>query len=271
MSLSAAETSAASLPEIEETNEVFIETDDMETLPDHGKEIPVKAEAEDNTETDADAETPAAEPEAEKTEEDKSEAELTQEQQEALTFRQLNETFARDPAAYLRHMASMMTPEQRAAAGYREPEVEKPKRLWSAEEDTTPAEKFMGENAVYLQDLPRFAQGMTNAVTTHERYIVEQGATIAALMAQVEALSDAVGFKLPTAKLTIDPKEREAYKTEAKAAAAKLRMVTVSKETATPKTPRNSAGGGAETTTLEAKAGESFMQTFRRVKAMSSQ
>ena len=112
---------------------------------------------------------------------------------------------------------------------------------------------------------------MTRAVGTHEQVLIQHDNTIAALTAQVGALSTALGMALPKANLQgIDPKAREAYAAELKATGAKVRAARHGAETTVPKTPRNGAPAGADPAAdLAPRANESFTQLFRRVAAAS--
>jgi hypothetical protein len=259
---------AAALPPIEETEEVWAEDDHTETLP-TDPDVPSESE-EPTTEsaaTDADvAVAPAAEETA---------PEPTEEQTKAKAFDDLSASFSRDAVGYMRAMHALLTPEQKAALGLREaaPEPPMPEMRgegW-ADENLTPPEKFVKANVAYIQDLPRFAQGVTRAVGTHEQVLIQHDNTIAALTAQVDALSTALGMALPKAKLQgIDSKAREAYTAELKATAAKVRAARQGAETAVPKTPRNGApAGGDPAADLAPRSNESFTQLFRRVAAAS--
>ena len=175
--------------------------------------------------------------------------------------------------ARLTSLSALLTPEQKTALGLREatPEPSLPEMRgegW-ADENLTPPEKFVKANVAYIQDLPRFAQGVTRAVGTHEQVLIQHDNTIAALSAQVGALSTALGMALPKANLQgIDPKAREVYAAELKATAARARATRLGAETAVPKTPRNGApGGGGPGADLSPRANESFTQLFRRVAA----
>jgi hypothetical protein len=256
---STAETAAAALPAIEETEEVWSEPDDMDTLSTDDSAPAEKAD--DKEETPAAPVEPAVTAEADKTEEDaeKPAAELTEEQQKAKALDDLSAAFARDPSGYLKYMASLMTPEQRAAAGMSDPVAAKPEALWPDEDDTTPAEVFVKKNAHLIQDLPRFSHGVTNAISTHERVIIEQQARLDRYEAQIEALSDAVGLKLPATTVS----DAKAYKEQAKQAAAKLRMVTTADTTPTPKTPKNGSGGSSGDNDVAPPVGASFQQMYR--------
>ena len=258
---------AAALPPIEETEEVWAEDDNTETLaadspmesPDPAVEIPTEETAEPE-EAAKPAEEAAPEP--------------TEEQKKAKAFDDLAASFSRDTVGYMRAMHAMLTPDQKSALGLRDPTPELPATRtepgWE-DENLTPPEKFVKTNAAYIHDLPRFAQGVTQAVGTHEQVLVQHDNTIAALTAQVEALSTALGMALPKANLQgIDPKAREAYTAELKATAAKARSVRLGAETAVPKTPRNGAPAWSDPTAdLSPRANESFTQLFRRVAAAS--
>ena len=268
MALSIAENAAAGLPEIEETNEVWAEADEMETMPDHGKEPEPKLEA--APEPDADEETvpPVAEAEAE-AEAEPPAAELTEEQRKAAAFDRLSESATRNPVGLLRDLMVNLTPEQRAELGIAQAPAPQEAALWPDEEDTTAAERYIKTKAGLINDLPRWSQGVQNAVSVHERALVDHDASLAAMNAKLDAVALAMGLDLPAPKSMADAKARADYAAETKAAATRLKLVTTSKETATPKTPRNGSGGGADAPDLTPKANESFQQLFRRVAAAS--
>lgn len=259
---------AADLPPIEETEEVWNNEDEVATLPDHGEEIAAEVRAE---EPDAD---PDAEPEASAEDASGERAERTPEQQKAQAFDELNAAFARDPIGYMRYMASLLTPEQRVAAGLQEQQAQDPglpdleSEDW-ADRNLTEPEKFVKTNLAYIQDLPRFAQGVTRAMGTHEQALVQHDNSLAILAAQVGALLDAVGLDLPRPSLPqgIDRRAREAYAAQVKTAAEKVKAAQRSAATATPRTLRNGAAGGSDAGSVAAKGGESFTQLFRRVAA----
>ncbi len=259
---------AAALPPIEETEEVWTEDDSTETLA-----------------ADANASAQSSEPVPETIEPEPEEAvasaveeaapEPTEEQKKAKAFDDLAASFTRDTVGYMRAMHALLTPEQKATLGVREPapETTLPNvrgEGW-ADENLTPPEQFIKANVAYIQDLPRFAQGVTRAVGSHEQVLIQHDNTIAALTAQVSALSTALGMALPKANLQgIDPKAREAYSAELKATAAKVRAARNGAETAVPKTPRNGAPAGADPSAdLSPRSNESFTQLFRRVAAAS--
>ena len=132
------------------------------------------------------------------------------------------------------------------------------------DDNLTPPEKFVKDNAAFIQDLPRFARGMTNTVTTHERVIVEQQARLDRQDALIEALAAAVDLKIPAAS-----SDAKAFRAAAQADAVRLKLVRTSAETRTPTTPRNQSGGGSESADITPKTGESFSSLFRRVSAQS--
>ena len=146
---------AAALPPIEETEEVWAEDDSTETLP---AEPNAPAESSDpaaeSVETDVEE---TAEPVAEE-----AAPEPTEEQKKAKAFDDLAASFTRDTVGYMQAMHALLTPEQKAALGLREPASD-PSALtmrgegW-ADENLTPPEKFVKANVAYIQDLPRFAQ-----------------------------------------------------------------------------------------------------------------
>lgn len=259
---------AAALPPIEETEEIWADDDSMETL---AADSNAPAERSDpmaeSAESDAEE---AVEPVAEATA-----PEPTEEQKKAKAFDDLAASFTRDTVGYMRAMHALLTPEQKAALGLRDAEPEPPAPTLSgeewADENLTPPERFVKANVAYIQDLPRFAQGVTRAVGTHEQVLIQHDNTIAALTAQIGALSTALGMALPQANLQgIDPKAREAYAAEVKATASRVRAARQSAETTVPKTPRNGApAGGDPATDLAPRANESFTQLFRRVAAAS--
>jgi len=258
---------AGALPPIEETEEIWAEDDSTEILPaDPNAPAEISDPAAESAETEAEE---PAEPIVEETP-----PEPTEEQKKAKAFDDLAASFTRDTVGYMRAMHTLLTPEQKAALGLREPAPEPALNLagegW-ADENLTPPEKFVKANIAFIQDLPRFAQGVTRAVGTHEQVLVQHDNTIAALTAQVGALSTALGMALPKANLQgIDPKAREAYAAELKATAAKVRAARQGAETAVPKTPRNGApAASAPPADLAPRANESFTQLFRRVAAAS--
>lgn len=259
---------AAALPPIDETEEIWTEDDNTETLPSDPNAAPESSDpAAESAETDSDETTdPAVEETA---------PEPTEEQKKAKAFDDLAASFTRDTVGYMRAMHALLTPEQKAALGLQEasPEPSMPETRgegW-ADENLTPPEKFVKANVAYIQDLPRFAQGVTRAVGTHEQVLIQHDNTIAALTAQVGALSTALGMALPKANLQgIDPKARESYAAELKTTAAKVRAARHGAETAVPKTPRNGGpSGGGSGGDLSPRANESFTQLFRRVAAAS--
>ena len=257
---------AAALPPIDETEEVWTEDDTTETLPsDPNASAESSDPAAESAETDPD-ETAAPAPE-------ETASEPTEEQQKAKAFDALAASFSRDAVGYMQAMHALLTPEQKAALGLREaaptPDLPDLREEGWADGNLTPPEKFVKANVAYIQDLPRFAQGVTRAVGTHEQVLIQHDNTIAALSAQVGALSTALGMALPKANLQgIDPKAREVYAAELKASAAKVRAARHGAETAIPKTPRNGAPGGGEPgADLSPRANESFTQLFRRVAA----
>lgn len=257
---------AAALPSIEETEEVWAEDDNTETLVADPNAVPESSESEAESAPDTDE---AAVSEAEETA-----PEPTEEQKKAKAFDDLAASFSRDTVGYMRSMHALLTPDQKAALGLQEPAQESPQTPngvgWE-DENLTPPELFVKANAAYIHDLPRFAQGVTQAVGTHEQVLIQHDNTIAALTAQVSALSTALGMALPKANLQgIDPKAREAYTAELKASAAKVRAARHGAETAVPKTPRNGAPAGIDSRAdLAPRANESFTQLFRRVAAAS--
>lgn len=269
MALSIAENAAAGLPPIEETEEVWNEQDDMETMGAPGTEKPPKEE-----EPEEPVETPEPDPDLPPDEEEEpEEPELTEDQKKVLAFDNLTESLSRNPVALMQELMQGLSAEQRAALGIQqspqapqEPALNLRGEGWQDENLTVP-EKFVKSTAHLIQDLPRWSQGVQNAVTSHERIIVEQGATIAALTAQVAALATAAGLKLSAMELTLDPNKQAAYSKTVMAEAQKLKMVRTAAATVTPKTPKNGGGGGGESSVLEAKAGESFLQLSRRVAA----
>ncbi len=258
---------AAALPPIEETEEVWTEDDSTETLAaDSPTESPNVSEERASVEE--------GEPDEAATAAEETVLEPTEEQQKAKAFDDLAASFSRDTVGYMRTMHAMLTPEQKAALGLHDPTPELPETRTGAgwaDENLTPPEKFVKDNAAYIHDLPRFAQGVTQAVGTHEQVLIQHDNTIAALTAQVEALSTALGMALPKANLRgIDPKAREAYTAELKATAVKARAARHGAETAVPKTPRNGAPAGRDPAAdLSPRANESFTQLFRRVAAAS--
>ena len=257
---------AAALPPIDETEEVWAEDDNTETLAADPNASPESVEAE--------AESAPDPPEVAAPEEEETAPEPTEEQKKAKAFDDLSASFSRDTVGYMRAMHSLLTPEQKAALGVRETMAESPPPQNAAgweDENLTPPELFVKANAAYIHDLPRFAQGVTKAVGTHEQVLIQHDNTLAALTAQVGALSTALGMALPQANLQgIDPKAREAYTAELKATAAKVRAARLGAETAVPKTPRNGAPAGNESgADLTPRANESFTQLFRRVAASS--
>jgi hypothetical protein len=264
---------AAALPAIEETEEVWTEDDATETLPADSNVSVEDPEAEEDaaapgTETAADREAAAKE------RADEATPEPTEEQQKAKAFDDLSASFSRDAVGYMRAMHTLLTPEQKAALDLREPAPPAPPTPngegW-ADEELTPPEKFVKANAAYIHDLPRFAQGVSRAVGTHEQVLIQHDNTIAALTAQVDALSAALGMALPKANLQgLDPGARQAYTAELKATAAKVRAARQGAETAVPKTPRNGGPAGADPSAdLAPRGNESFTQLFRRVAAAS--
>lgn len=268
---------AAALPPIEETDEVWAEDDSTETLNPDPK-APVETPA--TADLDEDAETPVEKQEEPSAEAEKpaetTEAEPTEDQKKAKAFDDLTASFSRDAVGYMRAMHAMLTPEQKAALGVADqPAQETAAPVMTgegwADENLTPPEKFVKANIAYIHDLPRFAQGVTRAVGTHEQVLIQHDNTIAALTAQVDALSTALGMALPKANLQgLDPKARAAYTAETKAAAAKVAAAKAASETQVPKTPKNGSGGGSSPAAdLTPRANESFTQLFRRVAAAS--
>jgi hypothetical protein len=266
MANTAGQQAAALMPAIEEIEEVFLE-DDTETL---GDETPAaKATEEVTAEAEAEAE---ATTEEETAEEEEADPELTPEQQKAKAFDDLNAAFARDPVAFMRDMAARtMTPEQMAAAGFSvqtaAPATETSGEGW-ADEDLTAPEKFVKQNAHFIKDLPRFAQGVVQEAQTHRQALIEQSGQIVAMQAQIEALSELAGITLPKITSTTDVKALADYRAAVKAESAKMVAKQKASATRTPSTPRNGAGGGSDNApVLAAKEGESFQQIFRRAAA----
>lgn len=252
---------AAALPPIDETEEVWTDDDNTETLPPDPDTVPAEPLDEVSEETPE----PAFE---------QAPSEPTEEQKKAKAFDDLSASFSRDAVGYMRAMHALLTPEQRAALGLAEPEPEAGLDMqdvgW-ADENLTPPEKFVKANLAYIHDLPRFAQDVTHAVGTHEQVLIQHDNTLAAIAAQVSALSTALGMTLPKANLQgLDPKARAAYAAELKTTAARVRAVRHGAETAIPRTPRNGAPAGIDPSAdLAPRANESFTQLFRRVAAAS--
>lgn len=262
MALSIAENAAAALPPIEETEEVWTEQDDMETMGAPGTEKPPKEE-----ETEEPVETPEPDPDLPPDEEEEAEEpELTEDQKKVLAFDNLTESLSRNPVALMQELMQGLSAEQRAALGVQQTPQEPALNLtgegWQDENLTAP-EKFVKSTAHLIQDLPRWSQGVQNAVTSHERIIVAHGALVAALTAQVAALAAVQGMNLPEAKLSPDPKEQAAYKKTVMAEAQKLKMVRTAATTVTPKTPKNGGGNSAGDSESAPPKGASFQQMFR--------
>lgn len=258
---------AALLPPIEESEGEFYSEDQIEEM---------DAETEPQ-EPVAEAETPAVE---EPTPEEETPAEETVEpnaeavalQQDAQAFRNLSKAMVDNPVGYVQYMLNQMTQAQRDSIGVTAPAPPKdPTADWGDFTDALPHEKFvkehaqdivtLKESAPLLKDLPRWAgevgqtqAGLVQAAMSHEN-------EIATLRATVEALSQAVGMKLPDAKTATDPK---AFAAAVKKEAARIATTAKAEKTITPKSIRQGAGdGGAEPIEVD---GKDFMQIFRQVK-----
>lgn len=243
-----AERAAAELPPI-------IENDDPNDLIDLGEETilppigaPVETPEPEGETTDDAAPTEFPATEGEKAEAEK-EAAPDPVAEAAKNWNELSQAFTADPVGYVASVMQMMTPTQQATfmqtiapQQQQAPPAQNMSDVpgWQDDQLTEP-ERYVKANKAIFDQLPDWSGQVAQTLTTHQQQFQGQAAEIAELKTQIKTLSEQVGVK-------------------AKAVA-----------TPVPTTPRAAAPSGeGQDGIVTAKAGESFMNTFRRVKAASA-